>query len=190
MRHPPILLLLLAILLSASSARADAETELTRGAELLAPFKAELKATLSAGLAAGPDEAIGACRLRAPEIATAHSRDDVRVGRTSHRLRNPANVAPEWVAPILAEYVAEASARSPRAVPLSNGRTGYTEPILVQPLCLTCHGEDLAPAVAARIAELYPDDDAVGFRLDDLRGAFWVEFPTQPGASGLDASPK
>jgi hypothetical protein len=168
--------LLLAFLLAAGSAQAEAEAELAHGAELLAPFKRELKATLTEGLASGPVEAIGACRLQAPEIATAHSRDGIRIGRTSHRLRNPANVAPKWVAPILAEYVTEASARNPRVVPLANDRTGYTEPILVQPPCLTCHGEALAPAVAAQIAELYPDDSAAGFRLGDLRGAFWVEF--------------
>jgi len=166
----------LGFVLAAGPAQAEAEAELARGAELLAPFKLELKAALSEGLATGPAEAIGACRLKAPEIASALSRDGVRIGRTSHRLRNPANVAPAWVAPILAEYITEASARRPRAVPLPNGRTGYAEPILVQQPCLTCHGEALAPAVTERIEELYPDDRAVGFRVDDLRGAFWIEF--------------
>jgi len=171
---------LLVLLLAATSvcAVAAAEAESAHGAELLAPFKRELKATLTAGLAAGPVEAIGACRLQAPSIAAAHTQDNVRIGRTSHRLRNPENIAPDWVAPILTEYLAEASARSPRTVLLPNGRTGYSEPILVQPPCLTCHGESLAPAVAAKIAELYPDDRAIGFRPGDLRGAFWVEFPT------------
>jgi len=171
---------LLGPLLAAASACsvAAAEAESPHGAELLAPFKRELKATLTEGLAAGPVEAIGACRLQAPSIAAAHTQDDVRIGRTSHRLRNPENVAPDWVAPILAEYLAEASARSPRSVLLPNGRTGYSEPIFIQPPCLTCHGESTAPTVAAKIAELYPDDRAIGFRLDDLRGIFWVEFPT------------
>jgi hypothetical protein len=170
--------LLLGFALSAGLAQASGETELARGAELLAPFKRELKTALTEGLAAGPVEAIGACRLQAPEIATAHSQAGIRVGRTSHRLRNPANAAPEWVAPILVEYIAEASARGPRAVSLANDRTGYSEPIIVAAPCLTCHGETLEPAVAAQISELYPDDSAVGFRLDDLRGAFWVEFAT------------
>jgi len=168
--------LLLGCLLTASAAQAKTEVELAHGAELLAPFKRELKTALTEGLASSPLEAIGACRLQAPEIAAAHSRDGVRIGRTSHRLRNPANVAPEWVAPILAAYITEASASGPRAVPLPNGRTGYTEPIFIDAPCLTCHGEAIAPAIATRIEELYPDDRAVGFRLDDLRGAFWVEF--------------
>ena len=177
MKHPWAPLALVFVL-AAISAQAETETELAQGAQLLAPFKLELKATLDAGLAAGHVEAIGSCQLKAPEIAAAHSRAGVRVGRTSHRLRNPANVAPEWVEPILAAYVAEEAARSPRAVTLPNGRTGYTEPILIQPPCLTCHGETLDPAVTARIEELYPDDRAVGFRLDEFRGMFWLEFPS------------
>jgi hypothetical protein len=99
------------------------------------------------------------------------------VGRASHRLRNPANVPPEWVAPILDAYVASSADRAPRAVPLADGRWGYVEPILLQPPCLACHGETLAPDVASRIAALYPDDRATGFRVGDLRGVFWIEYP-------------
>ena len=46
-------------------------------------------------------------------------------------------------------------------------------------LCLQCHGEVLDPAVAGKIAELYPDDQATGFIDGDLRGVFWVEYPTR-----------
>lgn len=169
--------LVLAATASLAGAGAD---DLSRGAAQLAPFKRELQAALQAGLAQGPVEAIAACRVKAPEIAQSLSHEGVRVGRASHRLRNPANVAPDWAAPILAAYVADASDRTPRAVPLGDGRVGYVEPILVQPPCLVCHGESLAPPVAARIAELYPADRATGFRVGDLRGVFWVELPPGP----------
>ena len=56
---------------------------------------------------------------------------------------------------------------------------GYVEPIRIQPLCLTCHGEALAPAVGARIRALYPEDAAAGFALGDLRGVWWVELPAE-----------
>jgi len=128
-------------------------------------------------MAQGPLEAMGACQLEAPAIAAALSQDGIRLGRTSHRLRNPANSGPDWVSPILADYLADDSDRTPRTVPLPNGRSGFVEPILVQPLCLTCHGTAIAPDVAARIEKLYPDDEAVGFEVGDLRGVFWVELP-------------
>ena len=68
------------------------------------------------------------------------------------------------------------ASRSPKAVELDGNRWGYVEPIIVQPLCLTCHGSELAPDIGAQITELYPDDRATGFEAGDLRGVFWVEF--------------
>jgi hypothetical protein len=153
------------------------ENEPTQGARILAPFKQGLMQALGEGLAQGPVEAIAACRVEAPAIAAGISRDGVRVGRTSHRLRNPANTGPDWVASILDAYADDPADRAPRTVSLGDDRTGYVEPILLQPLCVTCHGESLAPDVAARIRELYPDDRAVGYRVGDLRGVFWAEFP-------------
>ncbi len=148
-----------------------------RGAEILVAFKQELQQALREGLARGPVEAISACRERAPEIARGLSGDGIRLGRTSHRLRNPSNVAPEWVRPILESYLSRPSERSPRAVRLGEGRSGYAEPILLQPLCVTCHGQSVAPDLAREIARLYPEDQAVGFGIGELRGVFWVEFP-------------
>ena len=53
---------------------------------------------------------------------------------------------------------------------------GYVEPIVAQPLCLTCHGKAISEATRAALAERYPDDKATGFEKGDLRGLFWVEF--------------
>lgn len=170
------LLTILAFALAATAARAQ-PPELDRGAELLAPYKRDLQQALRDGLAEDPVEAIGACRIQAPEIAEALSNEGVRVGRTSHRLRNPANVPPDWAGLILAAYAVDPADRAPRTVLLPDDRAGYVEPILVQPLCLTCHGQALAPEIAARIAQHYPEDQAVGYEVDDLRGVFWIEFP-------------
>ena len=162
--------------LAAGLARAQ-ESESTREPEVLAHFKRDLKEALRTGLSRGPVEAVGACQLQAPEVAMALSQKGIRLGRASHRLRNPSNSPPDWVRPIMDAYLVDPSDRTPRTVPLSNGRSGYVEPIFVQPLCLTCHGTALAPPVAARIKELYPNDEAVGFDVGDLRGVFWVELP-------------
>lgn len=162
-------------LLSACVSETDDEA-LTHGAELLAPLKAELKQALIAGLEQGPVNAIVVCSEQAPAIAAELSVDGVRIGRSSHRLRNPDNAAPDWVEPVLDSYLAEDSNRSPGLVALQGDRLGYVEPIEVQPLCLACHGKSLAPDVAAAVAEQYPDDAATGFDVGDLRGVYWVEF--------------
>jgi len=154
-----------------------AAPETGRGAELLKPLKKELQGALSAGLSQGPDEAIGVCKTKAPEIAESLSTDGVRMGRTSHKLRNPSNTAPEWVGPILAAYLSDPASRQPREVALRDGRIGYAEPIMIKSVCLTCHGERVRAEVAAKIAEHYPKDKATGFKTGDLRGLFWVEYP-------------
>ena len=110
------------------------DAELARGAELLTPFKKDLQQALKSGLAEGPAEAIQVCRVKAPDIAGALSVDGVRMGRSSHKLRNPDNAAPEWVGPLMQAYLDEPSIRKPRAVALPGGRWGYVEPIMVQPL--------------------------------------------------------
>lgn len=147
-----------------------------RGAEILGPFKQQLQQALKAGLAAGPAEAIRACNVQAPAIAASLSRDGVRVGRTSHKLRNPANAPADWMQPLLNDYLERPEERAPRALELGAGRVGYAEPISVQALCLTCHGEVIPEAIAAPLAELYPEDRATGFREGDFRGIFWAEF--------------
>jgi hypothetical protein len=170
-----------AALLCALAALACAQEEppgpewLARGAAAVLPFKKRLQQELSKALAQGPEHAIDVCRVRAPELAREAGSDLLEIGRTSHRLRNPANAPREWMKPLLAEAVAEGIGADARVVRLDSGRIGYVEPIFVLPPCLACHGEPIAPPVAARLRELYPDDRATGFRVGELRGLFWAE---------------
>jgi len=152
----------------------------TRANAALKPLKQGLMQALKGALASGsPADAVAVCRDRAPAIAAAAATDGVLVGRTSDRLRNPKNAPRAWVAPILAEYVAAAPSQRPphRVVALPDGRFGYVEPIYTAPLCTTCHGAQLAPAISAKLAALYPDDQARDYAEGDLRGLFWAELP-------------
>ena len=177
MTHPRSCRALFAVIAFAAITTHAQDTERARGAELLAPFKKDLKQALKSGLAEGPAAAIQVCRVKAPGIADALSVEGVRMGRSSHKLRNPDNKAPDWVSPIMQAYLHEPSSREPRVVELPGDRWGYVEPIMVQLLCLTCHGSALAPDIAAQISDLYPEDRAVGFEAGELRGVFWLEFP-------------
>ena len=61
------------------------------------------------------------------------------------------------------------------------GQVSFFAPIILSnELCLKCHGEpgkDIAPEHAALIDELYTEDQAKGFKLGQLRGAWRVDFP-------------
>lgn len=156
-----------------------------RARAALGPLKQNLMGELTRALVAGPENAIDVCRLRAPEIAAASGGEGLRLGRTSHRLRNPANAPEPWVEPLLAAWVADPARRQPTVVPVGDAEVGYVEPILVQPLCLPCHGSGIAPTVRDKLAELYPEDRATGFEAGDFRGLFWVVLPREPrGAAG------
>ena len=140
-------------------------------------YKTELQAALAKCLSKGVLEAVSACKIQAPDIAAGLATAGIRVGRTSQRLREPKNIAPDWVAPILQGYLSAELELSAVEIPLTDGRMGYVEPIIMQPTCSLCHGVNIAPYVMAKIATLYPEDQAVGFRVGELRGVFWAEYP-------------
>jgi hypothetical protein len=156
-----------------SSPEIQQETVL-QASNLAAGFKATLMATLMEGLADGPKQAIGACAVRAPELAAEYSRDGIRIGRTALRLRNPANAPEPWLEPLLEEYLAAGPGAGPQAVRIDASTVGYVEPLYVGRPCLTCHGEIIAEEVRDQIEAAYPEDDSVGFREGDFRGLLWV----------------
>lgn len=115
------------------------------------------------------------CRGAAPDIAKKVGEEyGVSIGRTSHKLRNPTNEAPGWA---VATVAAKADGRRFFAGP--NGKFGVLAPIKTAELCVNCHGatETIAEGVPAALAEKYPQDQATGFAVDELRGWFWVEVP-------------
>ncbi|MCA8971389.1 MAG: DUF3365 domain-containing protein [Planctomycetes bacterium] len=155
---------------TAASRRATAE----RARDALA---SELVRELTAAIANGDvAKGITVCKSRAPAIAEQVAKQHgVTIGRTSMRLRNPTNRAPQWAT----KAIAQAEAK-PRFFEDGADKTlGALFPILLGPQCVVCHGKDeeLAPAAKSALSEHYPDDQATGFSPGDLRGWFWVEVP-------------
>lgn len=158
----------------------QSETGRIPGRNLAVRAKDELAASLMGRLVeamvdAGPAGAIEVCSQEAPAIAERIGIENgVRIGRTSFRVRNPQNVPPHWAK----EWV-EQRVESPQFQVLDTGATAALFPIRIQPTCLACHGQEIEPDVQQQLAKLYPDDEATGFSLDELRGWFWVEVPQE-----------
>jgi len=59
----------------------------------------------------------------------------------------------------------------------------YLKPLIVAPLCITCHGskENIPQEVKTILAERYPDDRATGFLVVDVRGAITVKIHVTEG---------
>ena len=63
--------------------------------------------------------------------------------------------------------------------PSSSDEIHFFKPILLQAMCLNCHGspgEHIQAPTLARIQQLYPNDRAVNFKEGDLRGVWHIIF--------------
>lgn len=149
-------------------------------------LKAELGAAIQKG---GPVAAIDVCHTRAPAIAARLSSESgARVARTALRVRNASNAPDDLQRAVLEQFAGDMAAgkvEGPLEAAFEIKREGgierhYMRAIPTEALCLTCHGETLAPELAAAIARDYPGDQATGFKQGELRGAFSVVWPAAP----------
>jgi len=148
-----------------------------------------LLATLTAAIGVGgPEGAIAVCRDEAPRLAKAASEQSGwSIRRVSLRPRNPRAVPDEWERAALEDFDRRAAAGESPAllekaeVVSEGGQTvqRYMRALPTQPLCLNCHGASasLSPAVSAQLRALYPADQAVGYRVGDIRGAMTLQRP-------------
>lgn len=142
----------------------------------------KLKAAMQQG---GPISAIEVCQIEAPRIAAELSSagEPSRVWRTAVKLRNPNNVPDEEALRVLEQFTLTLSdGENPpltQFIAHPDGSARYMQSIIMQPPCLACHGAALADDVKAALAERYPEDQATGFEVGDLRGAFVVDWPIQ-----------
>jgi hypothetical protein len=170
---------------AAESAPATEWIEQSR--QLALQLGSELKAELGGAMAAGgPVAAVNVCHTRAPEIAARLSaQSGATVGRTALRVRNPSNAPDELQRTLLEQFARELASgtfKPPLEAAFEINRGGqverhYLRAIPTEALCLNCHGATLAPELAAAIARDYPGDQATGFALGELRGAFSVTWP-------------
>jgi hypothetical protein len=130
-----------------------------------------------------PADALPSCHIDLiGTIQRLGRRERVTAGRTSDRLRNQANAAPAWAAPVVAAYGGRrASDVEGFAVDL-NDRVGVLRPIAEQPVCASCHGPDRTrpEGVDAALAARYPRDRATGFENGEIRGWYWVVLDKPP----------
>jgi hypothetical protein len=110
------------------------------------------------------------------------SLDGLRVRRTTRGLRNRANAPDSLEEAALAWFEAEKARGGvfPSSwVQDSGEEVRYYRPLVMNGLCVQCHGpsESLTEDVRAALAERYPDDDATGYEVGDLRGLIRVSIP-------------
>ncbi len=167
----------LSLLLSAGAQAEDVQALTAEGLALIPSFQQHLMATVKAAMQAdGPLNAVAACQLQAPLIASEHSKAPWQVGRTSLLVRNPSNTADAWEQQVLGQFAQRAAAGEPVATlqhsEVVAGELRVMQAIAVGEPCLACHGKNLKPELTALLDQRYPQDQARGYELGALRGAF------------------
>lgn len=175
---------IIALAAAAASAEDPAPTWVDEARAGAGALGGELKQALQAAITeGGPVAGIEVCRIRAPEIAQDVSGQGREVSRTALKVRNPDNAPDSWEARILEDFERRlAAGEAPGQIETfavrrqGERRFGHwMKAIPTQGLCTACHGKDLQPDVAEAIDDAYPQDQARGFSVGDLRGAFSVE---------------
>jgi hypothetical protein len=154
---------------------ADSSREIISNFSIL--LKKELQAAIQEG---GPVNAITVCKTRAPDIAENISREGWQVGRTSLKIRNPANAPDEFEQNVLEDF--ERRKNEGRDIEQlayykmtevgEQSEFRYVKAIATGDLCLTCHGTNIAEQIVIKLDQLYPGDKARGYKKGDIRGAF------------------
>ena len=170
----------------------NAEADKARAAAM--QLGEELKGELMAGgETGGPVAAISVCAEMAPAIASRISEETgMEVGRTSLKTRNPANAPDAWEVESMERFLtSSANGYSLRDVERfyaieEDGKTyfRFMKPIVMQEMCVMCHGEAVSEDVMAAVQAAYPQDQATGFNPGDLRGAFTVKKELDLGSAG------
>lgn len=167
---------------SAEQAQITDTTLLARGHAYVTIAQDSLRKYLIGNIqSGGPASAVEFCNVHALPILNSPEDAPISIKRTSLRYRNAEN-APDSTELGILEGFQKLQLAKQTVEPMlfkHNDVYHYYEPILMQPLCLQCHGKvdaDIAPETLAAIDSLYPSDRARNYSAGDLRGTFHITF--------------
>ena len=131
----------------------------------------------------GFSEAITFCNISAyPLLENLQSDTKSTIRRVTFKQRNPSNKPDDLEAQLLDayHYNEENNITSTPSVQKHNEDYYYVKPIFVKELCLNCHGspeENIEQSNFDKLKELYPEDQAMGYKAGQLRGMWSVKIP-------------
>lgn len=128
----------------------------------------------------GINGALKFCNLNAyPIIYHLEKDNNVKIRRTSTKFRNPSN-QPDSLEKSILDYYSNIikEGKQPKSIirPI-NSSIHFFKPIIIMDLCLKCHGNvgsDIKFEDYQTISELYPFDNATGYKVGELRGMWHI----------------
>jgi hypothetical protein len=173
----------LAIVISCNQQAAlTTSTVIARGDSLSkATFDTLRHALMTTIASKGLPAAVSYCNEQALPITNYYASAGISIQRVAAKYRNANNQLDsldkiQWNK--YEQLKASGDTLSPAVVELNDAFV-YYKPIMLQPMCTSCHGEKntaIPPMLQATIDSLYPQDKAVGFAAGDLRGMWKIRF--------------
>ena len=126
--------------------------------------------------------AVSFCSTEALSLTNTYTEQGITIKRTSDKLRNPANSPDALEQKILSEYKSRKQNKlelKPVLEEDAAGNNHYFKPIVLQAMCLNCHGDkasQIKPDTWEAIQKKYPNDSAFDYKEGDLRGIWHVVF--------------
>lgn len=168
------------LLVLASGCARSPEAKRKLAEETANRMQADLLNALTKAIAdKGPAGAIEVCRTLSPETEKKLSQSGLMVRRVSDRTRNPLHRPDELEAKVLSEWKAQMSEKKEIRPYAENTAEGFRfmKPIQIgNEACLQCHGDPakMKSDVKAALSKLYPEDQATGYSMGELRGAISI----------------
>ncbi len=144
-----------------------------------ASFKSMSGKLMKAMKEGGVSNALKYCNLEAMPITDSLSKAyNVTIKRTALKLRNPSNKANTEEFNLLHQFKSDIEmGKKVKPIIMKSGPHSNTffAPITLKAPCMVCHG-DISDDTKSLIAEHYPKDKAIGFKVGDLRGMWSIKF--------------
>lgn len=119
------------------------------------------------------------CNLKAIPLTDSMSTYyNAKIRRVSERNRNPNNKANAEELKYIEQFKANLATKiESKPVVLEKGnQVQFYYPIPTNTMCLQCHGTQIKPEVSKQILKLYPNDLAVGYNENEIRGIWSITF--------------
>ena len=143
-------------------------------------LKGKLTAAVDKG---GLKNGINTCNKIAQKLMDSLSTTyGVKIKRTSLKLRNPKDKPDQEELAMLVQYsktVENGTKPKPQVKKLSTGDVRFYAPIMIDKVCLNCHGkigENIRAENYEAIKKHYPNDEAIDYKEGDLRGIWSITF--------------
>lgn len=125
----------------------------------------------------GAENALEFCNIEAMPLTKSMSeKHGLQISRVTDKPRNSSNLANDEELKLIEKYKQQILAGETLAP--TRTATHYYEPLVTNAMCLQCHGEkgkNIQTKTLEKIAQLYPNDLATGYKENEVRGLISIK---------------